>query len=163
MYSIKEWCLLTIWQTEPLFEVADCIAALRIHRRWKTINASTSSSAEVEALYARPHFNAVEQRLYFTLSKQEHTALARHTHIRTRVYFILQLGYFKAKQQVFNFSFDDVTDDTRFILNTYYGETESVQLSGHISRDYARKQKQAIQALYGYRSWSSDYAPDTAG
>lgn len=119
------------------------------------------SSTEVEELYARPKFNAHEQRLYFTLSKPEQAALARHTHTETRVYFVLQLGYFKAKQQFFDFSFDDVSDDTQFIINTYYGETESVQLSGHISRDYARKQKQAILTLYGYRSWSSDYAPDT--
>ena len=67
------------------------------------------SNTEVEELYARPKFNAHEQRLYFTLSKPEQAALARHTNTKTCVYFIFQLGYFKAKQQFFNFSFDDVS------------------------------------------------------
>lgn len=60
------------------------------------------SSTEVEELYAQPAFNAHEQRLYFTLSKSERIALSQYTHTKTRIYFILQLGYVKAKQQFFN-------------------------------------------------------------
>lgn len=115
------------------------------------------SPTEVSELYAIPIFNAHEQELYFTLSKPELVVLDNHTNTKTRVYFILQLGYFKAKQQFFNFSFDDVSEDALFIFNTYHNATESGHLSGGISRDYARKQRQAILTLYGYRNWSSDY------
>ncbi len=115
------------------------------------------SATEVTELYARPIFNAYEKELYFTLSKTEQVVLDKHTNTKTRVYFILQLGYFKAKQQFFNFSFEDVSDDVQFIFNAYYNEAESGRLSGGISRDYARIQRQAIMTLYGYRNWSSDY------
>ncbi|WP_172443138.1 DUF4158 domain-containing protein [Vibrio tapetis] len=42
----------------------------------------------------RPEFNAHERRLYFTLTQFERTALAQFSNTKTRIYFILQLGYF---------------------------------------------------------------------
>lgn len=56
------------------------------------------SSTEVEELYARPDFNAHEQHLYFSLTQSEREALAQFSKTKTRIFFILQLGYFKAKQ-----------------------------------------------------------------
>jgi len=66
------------------------------------------SCTEVGELYARPAFTVHERQLYFTLSPSEREALAQHTNTKTRIYFILQLGYFKAKQQFFNFVLEDV-------------------------------------------------------
>ena len=117
------------------------------------------SDTEVEELYSRPDFNANEQQLYFTLNEQERVALNRYSNTKTRVYFILQLGYFKAKQQFFNVDFEDVSDDTAFILRTYYNDTD-ITLSGRVSRSYAGTQKQEILALFDYRDWSTEYAPD---
>lgn len=97
------------------------------------------SGTEVEELYARPEFNAHEQRLYFTLMQSERATLAQFSNTKTRIYFILQLGYFKAKQQFFNFSLDDVSHDARFIVNTYYSDTTLSQFTGSLSREYSRK------------------------
>jgi hypothetical protein len=72
------------------------------------------------------------------------------------VYFILQLGYFKAKQQFFNFNFESARNDVKFILRTYYNK-KKLTLSGDLSRDYRRLQKQAIIALFNYHNWSSKY------
>ena len=66
------------------------------------------SSTEVEELYARPEFNTHEQSLYFSLSPTERAALEQFRNTQTRIHFILQLGYFKAKQQFFNYSLDEV-------------------------------------------------------
>lgn len=118
------------------------------------------SSAEVEELYSRPEFNSHEQCLYFTLAPSERTALAQFSNTRTRIYFILQLGYFKAKQQFFSFSFDEASSDVLFIASTYYSELASISLTGHISRDYVRIQRQTILALYDYRNWTSDFMPE---
>ena len=76
------------------------------------------SSTEVEEFYARPEFNTHKQRLYFTLNQSERTALAQFSNTKTRIYFILQTGYFKAKQQFFNFSLDEVSNDVQFIVGT---------------------------------------------
>jgi hypothetical protein len=118
------------------------------------------SSTEVEELYTRPEFNAYEQRLYFTLTQSERVALARFSNIKTRIYFILQLGYFKAKQQFFNFSLDDVRNDVLFIVNTYYSDATLLQFTGSISREYSRKQRQTILSLFNYRNWSPEYTPE---
>ncbi|TDB60278.1 DUF4158 domain-containing protein [Photorhabdus khanii] len=67
------------------------------------------SSTEIEELYARPEFNEHEQNLYFFLSPAERAALEQFRNIQTRIHFILQLGYFKAKQPFFNLSLDEVS------------------------------------------------------
>lgn len=79
-----------------------------------------------------------------------------YSNTRTRVYFILQLGYFKAKQQFFNFNFESARNDVKFILRTYYNN-KKLTLSGYLSRDYIRLQKQSILALFNYRNWSTKY------
>ena len=119
------------------------------------------SSAEVEELYARPIFNTNEQQLYFALDQSERTTLSRHSKTKTRIYFILQLGYFKAKQQFFNFSLDDVSNDVQFIVNTYYSDAPTKLFTGRVSRDYIRIQRQAILSLFDFHNWSSDFVSDT--
>lgn len=114
------------------------------------------SNTEVDELYAKPAFNAHEQRLYFTLNPSERDALRQFSNTKTRIYFILQLGYFKAKQQFFNFSLEDVKDDVKFIVDTYYSESAPVSLTGRLSRDYIRIQRQIILSLFDYRNWSSN-------
>ncbi len=110
------------------------------------------SSTEVEEFYARPEFNAHEQRLYFTLTQSERAPLAQFSNTKTRIYFVLQLGYFKAKPRFFNFSLDDVSNDVQFIVNTYYSDTTLLQFTGSLSREYSRKQRQAILSLFNYRN-----------
>jgi TnpA family transposase len=114
------------------------------------------SDAELTDLYVRPEFNNIEQELYFTLTQQEQTILNHYKDINTRVYFILQLGYFKAKQQFFKFNFTEVNDDVNFILKTHFAGAK-LTLLGYLSRDYIKKQKQDILALFNYHDWSAEY------
>lgn len=88
------------------------------------------SSTEVEELYARPDFNAYEQSLYFALNRAERAALEEFRNTQTRIHFILQLGYFKAKQQFFNFSLDEVGRDVQYVVETYYGGADISQFKG---------------------------------
>lgn len=105
------------------------------------------SGSEVEDLYSRPEFNVHEQHLYFTLTQLEKDALTQFSNTKTCIFFILQLGYFKAKQQFFNFSLDDVRHDVQFITNIYYRGSSSVLFTGRISRDYIRLQRQQLLSL----------------
>lgn len=115
------------------------------------------SSTEVEELYARPEFNTHEQSLYFSLSPTERAALEQFRNTQTRIHFILQLGYFKAKQQFFNYSLDEVSADVEYIVATYYNGADAAQFTGNLSREYSRKQRQAILSLFDYRSWSPQF------
>lgn len=60
------------------------------------------SEAEIKALYGLPCFNQEDRHMYFTLEPQEETALNTWGNATTKFNFVLQLGYFKAKQQFFN-------------------------------------------------------------
>lgn len=111
--------------------------------------------AEIDNLYARPTFNTDEQEIYFTMNQEELNALAQYTNTKTRVFFVLQLGYFKAKYQFFNFTFEDARSDVDYILSNFFNKRELI-LSGRISRGYISDQKQAILQLFDYKDWSEE-------
>lgn len=118
------------------------------------------SNTEVEELYARPEFNPHEQALYFSLTPAERALLEGFRNTQTRIHFILQMGYFKAKQQFFTFSLDEVRSDVQYIVATYYSNADAAQFTGTLSREYARKQRQEILSLFEYRNWSPQYTAD---
>ena len=75
---------------------------------------------EIEALYGRPHFTADERLEYFTLSPTEKAALEQFHSIKSRIYFMLQLGYFKSHHVFFVFDLPDVEEDARYIQAHYF-------------------------------------------
>ena len=77
------------------------------------------------------------------MSDAEKILIDDYFDISTRVYFILQLAYFKAKQQFFKFNFEDVIDDVKYIITHYYDNTNQ-KLSGCLSRYYLQHQKKKI-------------------
>jgi len=61
------------------------------------------TAPEIDELYGLPCFTDQERCIYFDLSPAEHDAVdAVHTDAAA-VHMVLQLGYFKAKRQFFNF------------------------------------------------------------
>src|SRR5882724_6775568 len=78
---------------------------------------------EIEALYGRPCFTRDERTDVFTLTQPEKDLLASFTHTPIQLCFLLQLGYFKAKQMFFTFAFDDVGEDVTYLLERYFPET----------------------------------------
>jgi TnpA family transposase len=115
------------------------------------------SQAEIDELYARPIFNQEERGLYFDLNKAELDALEQLTTTKTRLYFILQLGYFKAKHQFFTFNLDEVNDDVTFLLHHFFHEPH-LEMVGCIARNSISLQKQMILKLFDYKEWSSQQA-----
>ena len=113
--------------------------------------------AEIADLYARPVFNQNEQQLYFELTQIESDTLGQFGTIKTKVYFILQLAYFKAKNQFFTFTFDDVRADVDYVLATCFKKTDVV-FQGNITRQRINQQKQIILNLFDYQAWSAEQA-----
>lgn len=109
--------------------------------------------AEIADLYARPVFNQNEQQLYFELTQVELDTLGQFGTIKTKVHFILQLAYFKAKNQFFTFTFDDVRADVDYVLAKFFKKTDGV-FQGNISRQRINQQKQIILNLFDYQAWS---------
>jgi Domain of unknown function (DUF4158) len=59
--------------------------------------------AEIEELYGRPRFTHDERVHYFALTPEERAVADGHYSLASRVLFILQAGYFKAKTLFFSF------------------------------------------------------------
>ena len=123
---------------------------------------SLLSETEINDLYARQDFNHYERTLYFAINEREHDALSNYSNVRTRVYFILQLGYFKAKHQFFKFNFEDMRDDVEYILVNFFSSSTTV-LSGCISRNYIDQQKNDILKLFDYQNWSTIHRDQVQG
>ena len=105
---------------------------------------------EIEALYGRPCLTGDEQSDVFTLTQPEKDLLASFTQVLLQVYFLLQLGYFKAKQMFFTFTFDDVIEDVTYLLERYFPETPRSELR-MLNKRTILKQRQRILKLFGYR------------
>ena len=109
--------------------------------------------AEIVDLYERPIFNQNEQQLYFDLNQIELDMLGQFGTIKTKVYFILQLAYFKAKNQLFTFTFDDVQADVQYVLAGFFKKSDA-PFQGSITSKRINQQKQIILNLFEYQDWN---------
>lgn len=79
------------------------------------------SNSEIEILYRIPSFSTEERTFYFSLDESEKIEMDLLKSLESRVYFILQLGYFKYKSMFFNFtSLEEVKEDVEYILKQYF-------------------------------------------
>ncbi len=115
---------------------------------------------EIQALYGRPRFTHEERLEYFSLSPKELVVLEQLHSIKSRIHFILQLGYFKARQLFFAFSLEEASEDARYIMEQYFPNfqfTDFEITKRKASRSMAPrvtrlKQQRLILKLCNYRS-----------
>lgn len=81
---------------------------------------------EVQELYSLPHFTYEERMRYFSLDPLEEKELENLRKISSKIYFILQLGYFKAKKMFFSFDIKEVQTDIKHIHQKYFLEVNSL-------------------------------------
>src|SRR5215470_1263828 len=105
---------------------------------------------EIEALYGRPHFTDDERLEYFALAPTEKAALEQFHSIKSRIYFILQLGYFKSHHRFFVFDLPDVAEDARFVQGHYFPDFPLDDLD--ITKVTRLRQQRVILELFRYRT-----------
>lgn len=76
------------------------------------------SPDEINAYFGQPQFNEKERLHYFSLSHTQYQLMESFS-ATTQWYFILQLGYFKAKKCFFSIDLTQVSDDLHFITLHY--------------------------------------------
>lgn len=107
---------------------------------------------EIDALYARPKFTLDERHEYFLLTPAEHDVLKRLRTDKSRLYFILQLGYFKAKHRFFIFDLADVPDDVSYVTHRYFDhKPEGPSVADLVNKQTRRRQQRLILQLCRYR------------
>jgi TnpA family transposase len=105
---------------------------------------------ELAAMYGRPRFTADERIRYFTLSPAEYAVLQLLRVVSSQTAFVLQLGYFRAKQLFFSFGFDEVEADVHYVLNRYFPQTQATELHA-LNKRTILKQHHLISALFRYQ------------
>ncbi|KLU14600.1 MULTISPECIES: DUF4158 domain-containing protein [Xenorhabdus] len=81
---------------------------------------------EVRELYERPVFNHADREDYFSLDHYTAKTVAELIRLETRIYFILLLGYFRAKPVIPKFDLDEVAEDAEYIRKTYFPDEKPV-------------------------------------
>jgi hypothetical protein len=124
--------------------------ATRKEKRLKILTAD-----EIDSIYSRPCFTDEERIEYFTLSQSEQELLEVFRSIKSQVYFILQLGYFKAKHLFFIFTINEVEDDFQYVLKQHFNSRQIEFFKG-IDKQTRLKQQRLILKLYSYRICAKD-------
>ena len=107
------------------------------------------SDEEIDALYGRPDFSPEEQAEHFVQSSEEKAVLEQLHSIKSKIFFILQLGYFKARRQFFSVNLNETRQDIRFIQACYFPAYPIVDLP--ITKATRLKHQQLILSLFDYR------------
>ena len=73
---------------------------------------------EVQHLYELPKLSLDEKDIFFTLNNAEMKVVGEMNAVATKIHFVLQYGYFKIKQRLFEYNYDSVRDDLEYINTT---------------------------------------------
>lgn len=109
---------------------------------------------EIETLYGLPHFTPEEQAEYFA-PPQDIAAIKPLHGLKSQIYAILQLGYFRARHRFFIFSFSTVSADVQYIQSQYFPTFELTDYEP--AKNTRVKHQQIILELCNYQ-----YCDDTA-
>ena len=105
---------------------------------------------EIKAVYGLPVFDDDDRTFYFLLSSPEKALLSQLHGFKSYLYYILQLGYFKARQQFFVLNLEQVSTDAYYVQRTYFPDFVLRDLD--ISKVTRLKQQRLILELLHYRS-----------
>ena len=112
------------------------------------------SPEEYELLWGFPHFTQSDRDLFFTLTAPEREAQERCRSIRTRIHFLLLLGYFRARQRFFRFELPAVRDDVDYLRRRYFDNKAIVDLT--VSDHTRKRHVETILGLFRYRQCALD-------
>lgn len=108
------------------------------------------SQYEQDKIYSLPIFTKSQQEKYFSLSAQELQLLEQKHKLSVKLDFILQLGYFKNKQQFFKFKINHVKNDLNYIHKKYYPDVPLKKIAlPCIERNRANRNE--IMRLFSYQ------------
>ena len=105
---------------------------------------------EIDALYGRPRFTQKERDEYFTLSAEEKAVLKQLHSLKSKAFFIMQLGYFKVRHMFFVFDFREVKEDAAYVRQRYFPDLDDVD--SKLAQGTRLKQQKLILELSKYQN-----------
>jgi hypothetical protein len=109
---------------------------------------------EIDSLYGLPRFTQEARTEYFALSDSEKTALDQFHSLKSKLFFVLQLGYFKASRMFFVFGLRDAEEDAAYLVETRFPYFEDRDAT--IAKGTRLKQQRLILELCNYRNFDGE-------
>lgn len=81
---------------------------------------SILTQSEIQNYFGIPRLTQEDREYFFELTDNELHLIDENWHLNSKLYFVLQLGYFKAKRILFNFDAKVVAEDVAYIIVTYF-------------------------------------------
>lgn len=103
------------------------------------------------ALYGLPRFTPEQRTEYFSLSQPEKELLQEFRSLKSKAYFVLQLGYFKAKCRFFVMEPTEIRKDLEYILDCHFRPEHLVD-SAAIDKNTRLRQQRLILKLFRYQN-----------
>ena len=104
---------------------------------------------EIDEIYGLPRFSDEERELHFALTPSEEAALEDLHSTKSKLAFILQLGYFKARRLFHIFGATDVAADLSHVAERYFPGTAEPDCA--VSKRTRLKHQRLILALCEYK------------
>lgn len=118
----------------------------------KTKRLRILTPVEMDDLYARPQLTEEQRICLFELDKNEQKILVSNISTASKVDSIIRLGYFKQKQQFFQFDLHEVLDDVNHIMERYFAPALLDKYS--IGRAAKLNNQQWVLCMTGYKLFS---------
>jgi hypothetical protein len=112
------------------------------------------SPEEYDLLWGFPRFSQTDRDLFFTLTAREREILEQRRSVRTKIHFLLHLGYFRARQRFFRFELAAVRDDVDYLCRRYFDNQAVADLT--VSDHTRKRHVEAILGLFRYRLCALD-------
>ena len=110
------------------------------------------SNSEYKEIYEIPNFDKEDRLNFFSLDESELLLLDRFRANKAKIFFILQLGYFKYSYRFFNFSFSDCSWDCEYLIKHYFARNNLQLLADSLKTDCSQvtilKQRGLILDLF---------------
>lgn len=112
------------------------------------------SPDEYELLWGLPTFSQEDQDLFFTITPREEQVLQQLRTDRTKIHFLLFLGYFRARQRFFRFQWDTIKTDVAYLIQRYLPGSivTDINVSDHTRLLHTKR----ILQLFGYQLCEHD-------
>ncbi len=81
---------------------------------------SILTQSEIQDYFGIPRLTQEDREYYFELADNEVKLIGENWQLNSQLYFVLQLGYFKAKRMFFSFDVEAVVNDVSYIIETYF-------------------------------------------
>ncbi|MFC1659620.1 Tn3 family transposase [Pseudomonadota bacterium] len=112
------------------------------------------TNIEIANLYNKPQFTDGERSDYFSLTPAEKLIVKDLRLLRSKVSFILKLGYFKAKHLFFDIDIVEIKEDVNYIVKTYFDNKSPIDLN--LNKRTELYHKSLILKLYNYHYYTKE-------